>query len=106
MPDLPQWKTNFNFYVAALQKCMYDGPKYLLGIPVQIPVRLDPDLIGQIRILERTRVVDQDSMTLWIRICVGNADPGSQSRGKKVKKFQWKNALFSIFKKNFTTKKV
>jgi hypothetical protein len=40
-----------------------------------------------------------DSVTLWIRIRIGNPDPRSGSRGKKVKKFQWKNALFSIFKK-------
>jgi hypothetical protein len=30
----------------------------------------------------------------------------SGSRGKKTKKFQWKNALFSYFLKNFTPKKV
>jgi hypothetical protein len=47
--------------------------------------------------------LDPDSGTLWIRIRIGNPDPGSG--GKKVKKFQWKNALFSIFKKNFTTKR-
>jgi hypothetical protein len=39
--------------------------------------------------------LDPDSVTLWIRIHIGNPDPGSGSRGKKVKKFQWKNALFS-----------
>jgi hypothetical protein len=52
--------------------------------------------------------MDPDSVTLWIRIRIriGNPDPGSGSRGKKVKKFQWKNALFSYFLKNFTTKKV
>jgi hypothetical protein len=43
--------------------------------------------------------LDPDSVTLWIRIRIGNPDPGSGSRGKKVKKFQWKNALFSIFLK-------
>jgi hypothetical protein len=32
---------------------MYDGPKSILGFPVQ----LDPDLIGQIQILERTKEV-------------------------------------------------
>jgi hypothetical protein len=36
---------------------------------------------------------------LWIRIRIGNPDPGSGSRGKKIKKFQWKNALFSFFLK-------
>jgi hypothetical protein len=36
-------------------------------------------------------------VTLWIRIRIGNPDPRSGSRGKKVKKFQWKNALFIIF---------
>jgi hypothetical protein len=40
----------------------------------------------------------------WIRIRIGNPDPGSGSRGKKTKKFQWKNALFSYFLKNVTTK--
>jgi hypothetical protein len=34
------------------QKYKYDGPKYMLGI--RIPVRLDPDLFKQIRIIERT----------------------------------------------------
>jgi hypothetical protein len=43
------------------------------------------------------RVVDPDSVTLWIRIRIGNPDPGSVSRGKKIKKFQCKNALFSYF---------
>jgi hypothetical protein len=38
---------------------------------------------------------DPDSATLWIWIRIGNPDPGSGSRGKKMKKFQWKNALFS-----------
>jgi hypothetical protein len=48
---------------------------------------------------------------LWIRIRIGSGfrdfvdpDPywesGSGSRGKKMKKFQWKNALFSYLKKN------
>jgi hypothetical protein len=46
-----------------------------------------------------SRVVDPDSATLWIRICIGNPDPGSGSRGEKIKKFQWKNALFSYLKK-------
>jgi hypothetical protein len=27
VPDLPQWKTNFNFYYDILQKYMYGGPK-------------------------------------------------------------------------------
>jgi hypothetical protein len=33
----------------------YDGPKSMIGI--RIPVRLDPDLIGHARILERTMTV-------------------------------------------------
>jgi hypothetical protein len=42
-----------------------------------------------------TRVVDPDPY--WV----------SGSRGKKIKKFQWKNALFSYFvKKKITTKTV
>jgi hypothetical protein len=43
--------------------------------------------------------LDPDSVTLWIRIRIGNTDPGSGSRGKKIKKFQWKNALLVILKK-------
>jgi hypothetical protein len=43
------------------------------------------------------RVVDPDSATLWIRIRIGNPDPGSGSRGKKINKYQCKNALFSYF---------
>jgi alpha-tubulin suppressor-like RCC1 family protein len=44
-----------------------------------------------------SRVVDPDSVTLWIR------DPywESGSRGKKIRKFQWKNALYSYFLKTF-----
>jgi hypothetical protein len=51
---------------------------------------------------------------LWIRIRIGSgfsdfvdSDPnwesGSGSRGKKMKKFQWENALFSYLNKKFTT---
>jgi hypothetical protein len=29
----------------------------------------------------------------------GNPDPGSGSKGKKIKKFQWKNGLLVILKK-------
>jgi hypothetical protein len=43
--------------------------------------------------------VDPDSATLWIRI--GNPDPGSGSRGKKIKKFHRKMHFLVIFKKNF-----
>jgi hypothetical protein len=52
--------------------------------------------------------LDPDSVTLWIRIRIGNSDPdqywksGSGSRGKKMKKFQWKNALFSYLKKKIS----
>jgi hypothetical protein len=43
--------------------------------------------------------VDPDPDPYW--------ESGSGSRGKKIKKFQWKNALFSYFcKKKFTNKKV
>jgi hypothetical protein len=55
VPDLPQWKTNFNFYGGVSEKFMYDWPKSLLDI--RIPVQMDPDLIGQVRILERTMAV-------------------------------------------------
>jgi hypothetical protein len=47
-----------------------------------------------------TRVVDPYSVTLWIRIRIGNPDTGSESRGKKIKKFQWKNALLKSFLTN------
>jgi hypothetical protein len=50
--------------------------------------------------------VDPDLATLWIRIRIGNPDPGSGSRGKKITKYQCKNALFSYLKKNVTTIKV
>jgi hypothetical protein len=43
--------------------------------------------------------LEQDSVTLWILICIVNVDPGSGARGKKIKKFQWNNALFSYFLK-------
>jgi hypothetical protein len=50
--------------------------------PVQVWIRIS---FGKIRIL-KSRVVDPDpdSMTLWIRIRIGNPDPGSG--GKKIKK--------------------
>jgi hypothetical protein len=37
--------------------------------------------ILQVLLIQKNRVVDPDSMTLWIRI--GNPDYGSGSRGKK-----------------------
>jgi hypothetical protein len=40
---------------------------------------------------DESRVVDPDSQYGF----------GSGSRGKKTKKFQWKNALFSYLKKKF-----
>jgi hypothetical protein len=54
------------------------------------------------------RVVDPDSETLWIRIRIriGNPDPDPDPGARKLKKFQWKNALISYFKKNVTTEKV
>jgi hypothetical protein len=42
VPDLPQRKTNFNFYVCILQKYMHDGLKSIMEN--RIPVRFDPDL--------------------------------------------------------------
>jgi hypothetical protein len=41
---------------------------------------------------------DPDSVTLWIRIRIGNPDPGSGSRGKKIK---LKNALLSYLLNKF-----
>jgi hypothetical protein len=46
--------------------------------------------------------LDPDSETFWIRIRIGNLDPGA----RKLRNFSGKNALFSYFKKIFTTKKV
>jgi hypothetical protein len=48
--------------------------------------------------------LDPDLVTLWIRIRIGNPNPGS--RGKKIKKYQWKNAHFSFFFKVLPLKKV
>jgi hypothetical protein len=41
--------------------------------------------------------LDPDSATLWIQIRDPDSQYGSGSRGKKIKKFQWKNALCSYF---------
>jgi hypothetical protein len=46
---------------------------------------------------QRARVEDPDSETLWIRICIGNSDPGA----RKLRNFSGKNDLFSYFKKKF-----
>jgi hypothetical protein len=45
--------------------------------------------------------LDPDSATLWIRIRDPDSQYGSGSRGKKIKKFHWKNALFSYFYQKF-----
>jgi hypothetical protein len=105
-------------FVSGLQWCHPPGP-YAVGLPSAIQLALAgyrptaahripriPDahsLSGQ----ENTRCLtqscgsgsrlDPDSETLWIRIRIGNPDPGSGSRGKKIKKFQWKSTLFSNF---------
>jgi hypothetical protein len=57
-------------------------------------------------LLQIRNVVDPDSVTLWIRIRIGNPDPGSGD--KKIKKFQWKRCTFKLFffKFFFTTIKV
>jgi hypothetical protein len=39
--------------------------------------------------------LDPDSMTLWIRIRIGNPDPGSG--GQKIKKYQWKMQFLVVF---------
>jgi hypothetical protein len=43
-----------------------------------------------------SRVVDPnpDSMTLWIRIRIGNPDPGSGPRGKKIMKNNYRYRYF------------
>jgi hypothetical protein len=43
------------FTVVFWQKYLYDGPKYMFGI--WIPVKLNPDFLKQIRILERSMAV-------------------------------------------------
>jgi hypothetical protein len=50
--------------------------------------------------MHTTRVVDQDPDWIWISDFV-DPDPywESGSGGKKIKKFQWKNALYSYLKK-------
>jgi hypothetical protein len=67
MPDLPQEKTNLNFYVGILQKYefMDDGHKSMLGL--WIPVWLEPDLFGQSHILERIMVdrLHHGCVTQW-----------------------------------------
>jgi hypothetical protein len=79
--------------------------------------------LDMIETVERQKVRERHSQSrekqsgFWIRIRIGSefrdfVDPdpywesGSRSRGKKTKKFQWKNALFSYFLKNVTTEKV
>jgi hypothetical protein len=42
-------------------------------------------------------VVDMDSVTLWIRIRIGNPDPDRGAR--KMKKFQWKMHFLVNLKK-------
>jgi hypothetical protein len=58
--------------------------------------------------------VQEEKPGLWIRIRIGSGfrdfvDPDpyweSGSRGKKIRKFQWKNELFRYLKKKFTTRK-
>jgi hypothetical protein len=53
--DLPECKTNFNFYDDVLQNFMYCGPKSMSGI--RVIIRKVLDLIDQIRTLERTMAV-------------------------------------------------
>jgi hypothetical protein len=44
--------------------------------------------------------LDPDSETLWIRIRIGNPDPGA----RKLRNFSGKNALFGDLKKNLPLK--
>jgi hypothetical protein len=43
--------------------------------------------------------LDPDSVTLWIRIRIGNPDP--DPRARKLRNFRVKNAHFSYLKKNY-----
>jgi hypothetical protein len=43
--------------------------------------------------------VDPDSVTLWIRIRIGNPDPGSGSRARKLRNFSGKMHFLVFFKK-------
>jgi hypothetical protein len=45
--------------------------------------------------------LDPDSETLWIRIRIGNPDPGA----KKLRNFSGKNAFFSYLKKKLPLKR-
>jgi hypothetical protein len=51
-----------------------------------------------------SRVVNPDPD--WIRIRIGNPDPGSGSRARKLRNFSGKLHFLVIFNKNVTTKKV
>jgi hypothetical protein len=46
---------------------------------------------------------DPDLITLWIRICIGNPDPGSGSRGKgmKKKKYSFVNNIYFFITKRY-----
>jgi hypothetical protein len=46
--------------------------------------------------------LEPDSVTLWIRIRIGNPDP----RARKLRNFSGKEHFLVIFSKNVTTKKV
>jgi hypothetical protein len=50
-------------------------------------------------VLSRVVDLDPDSMTMWIRIRIGN--PGPDPGARKLRNFSGKNALFSYFLKKF-----
>jgi hypothetical protein len=50
VPELPQWKTNFNTYDGIIQKHLNDGPI----VRDTDPSPVDPDLFGHIRIREKS----------------------------------------------------
>jgi hypothetical protein len=50
--------------------------------------------VNQVLAVVYNRVVDPDSVTLWIRNRTRYWESGSGSRGKKIKKFQWKKCTF------------
>jgi hypothetical protein len=69
LPFLHQWKTHFDFYV------VFAEIQYM--VVIWIPVRLNPDLLKQIRILERTWQFMLCTFSLAVRVVAKS--PGSEN---------------------------